>query len=264
MHGLGRPFASLRPITDDYTKPLGAVPKPVPSLIGLDIDGDIHVIATGSGRELQVYGAKQNQRVVVAGHDVLVATATLRGDGCTYTLQARDPSTNNTLWSRTGFNAHTSSGPACDQHNDPQGAAGVLVATDANGRDVLLSVSTGEVVYRAPARAHIVATDGNVAVVRSADGNTLHTVSAKSGAALWSRAAGTAALVGIGPDGVMIADPGNNRLVVTTTTTGAVLVNVASGATILGVGERALIVNIGRSFGPIAVPTAAPDRKSVV
>lgn len=256
-HGLGKPLATLQPITDDYAKPLGAVPVDVPSLIGLNLDGDIHVVSTAHGHELHVYKAKPTQRVVVAGHDVLVATSTVHGDGCTYTLSARDPATNNTLWSRSGYNAHTSTGLGCDQRNDPKGAGGVVLATDPNGRDVLLSMGTGQVVYRAPADAHIVATDGNVAVVRSADGKTLTTVNANSGASLWSRAAAPAALVGIGPDGVMIVDPGNNRLVVTTPQTGVVLVNVESGATILGLGERALIVNIGRSFGPILVRTAA-------
>jgi PQQ-like domain len=256
-HGLGKPLATLQPITDDYTKPLGAVPVDVPSLIGLNLDGDIHVVSTARGRELRVYPARPTQRVVVAGHDVLVATATVHGDGCTYTLSARDPATNDTLWSRSGYNAHTSTGLGCDQRNDPKGAAGVILATDLSGRDVLLSVGTGQVGYRAPTNAHIIATDGNVAVVRSADGKTLTTVSAKSGASLWSRAAVPAALVGIGPDGVMIADPGNSRLVVATPQSGAVLVNVESGATILGVGQRALIVNIGRSFGPILVGTAA-------
>jgi outer membrane protein assembly factor BamB len=256
-HGLGRPLATLQPITGDYTKSLGAVPVDVPSLIGLNLDGDIHVVSTAHGHELRVYPAKPTQRVVVAGHDVLVATSIIHGDGCTYTLSARDPATNNTLWIRSGYNAHTSTALGCDQRNDPKGAGGVFLATDMNGRDVLLSVGTGQVVYRAPPDAHFVATDGNVAVVRSADGKTLTTVSASSGAPLWSRAAAAAALVGIGPDGVMIVDPGNSRLVVTAPRTGAVLVNVESGATILGVGQRALIVNIGRSFGPILVRTSA-------
>jgi hypothetical protein len=34
-----------------------------------------------------------------------------------------------------------------------------------------------------------------------------------------------------------------------------VLINAQSGATILGVGPRAVILNVGRSFGPILVPT---------
>jgi outer membrane protein assembly factor BamB len=255
MHGLGKPFASLRPITDDYTKSLGAIPVDVPALIGLNLDGDIHVISTSRGNEVHVYRANQDQRVVVAGRNVLVTTSTLRAGGCTYTIEAHDAATNATLWSRTGYNPRTSSGLACDQRNDPLGGGGVFLATDPTGRDALVSIPTGKVVYRAPSGAHVITTDGNIAVVRLADKKTLLIVSAHSGAGLWRRVASQDALVGIGPDGVMIADPPNNRLVITTPTTGGVLINAQSGATILGVGPRAVILNVGRSFGPILVPT---------
>jgi outer membrane protein assembly factor BamB len=254
MRGIGKPFATLQRIDSSYSRPLRGVPSPAPPLVGLNLDGDIHVISTAGGRQVRVYPAKRTQRVVLAEHTVIVATATLKGDACTYTLEGRDPDTNATLWRRSGYNARTTSGLGCDPRADPQGAGGVLLATDTNGRDVMLSVGTGNVVYRAPDGARIVATDGSVVVVRSADGKRLTVVSANSGATLWSRAAAPSALVGIGPGGLMIADPGTNRLVVTSTDSGAVRVDVQSGATILGVGTHELIVNIGRSFGPVLLP----------
>jgi hypothetical protein len=36
-----------------------------------------------------------------------------------------------------------------------------------------------------------------------------------------------------------------------------VLLNVKSGATVLGVGMNYLIVHIGRTFGPLLLPTVA-------
>src|SRR5262249_52427602 len=113
--------------------------------------------------ELRVYPANQNQRVVVVGRDVLVATTALRGSSCTYTLQARDPATNDTLWTRTGFNANTVSDLGCDQRSDPKGAGAVVLATDTPGGDVRVSGRPGTVRCRARAGRHVIAPEGTTA-----------------------------------------------------------------------------------------------------
>ncbi|HEU0240511.1 MAG TPA: PQQ-binding-like beta-propeller repeat protein [Micromonosporaceae bacterium] len=251
MRGLGGPFATLQPIAADYAKSLGAVPSAVPTFVGLNLGGDVHVISTARKREVRVYPAGKDQRVVVAGNEVIVATSAPHAGTCTYTIQGRDAATNATRWTRTGFNPHTTSGLACDQRNDPKGAGGALLATDTSGRDVLLNVGTGALMYRAPAGAHIVATDGAVALARLADGKTLQAADAESGAPLWQRPVTKDALVGVGSGVVMIADPVNGRMVAVKPESGAVMLNVASGATVLGVGANYLVVNIGRTFGPL-------------
>src|SRR5262245_47486773 len=75
MRGLGGPLATLRPIAADYAKSLGAVPTSVPRFIGLNLGGDVHLISTTGGHELRVYSARKDQRVVVAGDEIIVATS---------------------------------------------------------------------------------------------------------------------------------------------------------------------------------------------
>jgi hypothetical protein len=82
-------------------------------------------------------------------------------------------------------------------------------------------------------------------------------VSATSGATLWHQAATRDALVGVAPDVVMIADPVGGTIVAKSPDTGRVLLSVKSGATVLGVGMNYLIVHIGRTFGPLLLPTVA-------
>ena len=53
---------------------------------------------------------------------------------------------------------------------------------------------------------------------------------------------------------VVIADPGNEHLVVASRETGADVLVARSGAMILGFGDHVLVVKNGRSYGLLAVP----------
>jgi len=169
--------------------------------------------------------------------------------------------TGQTVWHDDGFNIHTSTDLGCDQSRDPAGIGRVVLAVDPSGRDALVDIGSGEVLYRAPAGAHVVATDGTFALVRLADDKTLRGVSLGDGGTLWNRPVAHSALVGIGPVGVMIADPGAGRIIITEPDSGREIVNVGSSATILGVGSGLVLVSIGRSYGPlpfVVAPTAKP------
>jgi len=259
-HGLGKPFASLVPVASKYAASLAATPQPAPAVIGLNLDGDLHVIST-TGRELRVLHVKQGQRVVVANGVILTSTASLRSGNCYYVVSGVDAKSGRALWHDDGFNIHTSTDLGCDQSRDPTGAGRVVLATDPSGRDVIVDVGNGDVLYRAPAGAHVVATDGTFVLVRLADDKTLRGVSLGDGGTLWNRTVGHSALIGIGPAGVMIADPGAGRIVVAEPDSGRAIIDVASSATVLGVGSATVLVSIGRSYGPlpfVVAPTAKP------
>jgi len=60
--------------------------------------------------------------------------------------------------------------------------------------------------------------------------------------------------VGVAPGFVVATDPTEmGKLIVYGRQTGATALSVTSGATILGIGPSSLIINIGRTIGPLSV-----------
>jgi outer membrane protein assembly factor BamB len=255
--GAGHALASPGAITDAYTQALAATPAPAPSLIGLPMADAMHVLDTSNGHELRSFPADASKRSVLAGGTVVATSATFVSGTCRMTISGQDPRSGATLWSKTNYDAKTTSGMACDQRRDPVGGGQVVYAVDSAGRDNLLQASTGDVLFTAKSRERIVATDGQIAVVRSADKKSLYGVDLAHGKTLWTRPAADTALVGITPNAVLIADPSTEKLAALDRVTGLAFVDVESGATVLGAGGNQVIINIGRSFGPLGI-SAAP------
>lgn len=254
--GMGHAFAAVGPITSAYEDSFEAMPHPAPPIIGLPMGGEIHVISTVTGHALHVYRPDSATRVAVARHEVIVATSTLRGNSCYYTAQGRDPTTDHVLWSHEGYNLRTSSGLGCDQRHDPVGGGDAVLAIDTAGRDIMLDARTGNVLFRAPAGQHVVATDGRIAMVRTSDKRSLRAINLAGGTPLWTRDADRSALVGVAPGAVLITDPATGRLAMLGRESGHPLLDVATGATVLGIGGGSVVIHIGRSLGPLPVATA--------
>lgn len=266
VHGSGSGLTGLRPglaepaaVASAYAGSLRAVPRPAPPLIGLPMGATVHVFRTGDGRELHSFATTADTRVVVAGREVVAASATARGNQCYYQVRASDPVTGSTRWQHSGIDLRTASGMGCESRHDPYGSGGALLGIDTSGHDVLLSAQTGHELYRAGKGERVVAMDGSLAMIRSADRKTVRAVSLSSGHQLWTQPAAPAATIGVAPGYVMVADPsGNGRLAVFGRSSGVTLASVTSTATVLGIGPSSVLVNIGRSIGPIPVSAAGP------
>jgi hypothetical protein len=257
LRGFDRPFAALVPPASSYTGVLGAAPSPAPAFVGLSASGTVHVVATANGHDLRQLPSGPSARVVVAGGVALVTTSVRQGQGCLATIAARDARTGTPLWQHTGYDPGTTSG-GCEQEHDPTGGGDTVLVTDQSGRETLLNVGNGRIAYQAPGGDHVIATDGGVALVRSADGKLLRVVELDSGRQLYTRPVDPSALVGLSPDLVLVADPAGDRprIVAYERVSGSAHLNLSSSATVLGIGQNTLIINIGRSLGPVTL--AAP------
>jgi hypothetical protein len=255
--GSGHALASPPAITGAYTQSLGATPVVAPALIGLPMAGAMYVIDTSSGHQLHSFPTNASTMSVLAGRTVVATAATFVNGECRMTISGEDPTSGSTLWTKTDYDPKTTSGMACDQRRDPVGGGQIVYAVDSAGHDALLQTSTGNVIFTAKDRERIVATDGQIAVVRSADKKSLYGVDLNRGKTLWTWSAASTAVVGITPNAVLIADPANEKLAALDRVTGTAFVNVESGATVLGAGGSQVIINIGRSFGPLGI-SAAP------
>lgn len=242
------------PVDSGYAQSIRAMPQPAPEFIGLPMGGQIHVISTRTHSALHVFAPDNTQRVVVAAKEVVTSTAELRGNQCYYSESGSDPVTGHVEWEHSGYNLRTSSGLGCDQRHDPTGGGDSLLATDTGGRDVVLAATSGEELFRAAPGEHVIAMDSTIAITRSKDGKTMRAVDLSNGKQLWTQPTDRDASVGLSPDYVLVADPdGAGKLLAYARRSGQPLLNVVSGATVLGIGADTIIVNIGRSLGPLSV-----------
>lgn len=252
-----RPFAALVPPTSSYTGVVDATPTAAPALIGMSAGGTVHVIATADGQDVQRFTTGPASRVVVAAGVAIVTTSVRQGQGCFPTIAARNARTGAPLWQRPGYDPGTTAG-GCEQDHDPTGGGDTVLVTDPSGRQALLDVATGRVAYQALKGDRVIATDGGVALVRSADGKLLRVIELDSGHQLYTLPLDASAQVGLSPGLVLVADPTGNRphIVAYERITGSAHLNLSSSATVLGIGQNLLVINIGRSLGPVTL--AAP------
>ncbi|WP_345637186.1 outer membrane protein assembly factor BamB family protein [Rugosimonospora acidiphila] len=243
LAGANTALSSPRPF-DGTIQP----PQPAPPLLGFPIDSQIQVVASASGRRLHTYEPTKDTRMVVAGNRVVESTAVLRDGSCRYTVQGRDPDGDRQVWQRSGYDLKTSSGVACEQREDPLGGGGLLEAVGPDNREVLLSSTTGAPVYKLAAGDTTVATDGRVALVRTADGKAVRAVSLSGGASLWTRDCDKSIKVDFASGVALFTDAGQGTLVALSSS-GGTLIDVKSGATLLGYAQNGLVIHIGLRVG---------------
>jgi outer membrane protein assembly factor BamB len=254
LTGFQPSLVAVTPVASVYAKSLAAMPVPTPALIGLRMGDQIHVIDTVHGKALHVFTPDKTQRIVVTPDIVLSDTATLRGNSCYYQESGLDPATGRQIWHENGYNLGTSSGLGCDQRHDESGGGDMILGTNTAGRDLVLDASTGHLRYTAPAGEHVVAMDATLAVLSSTDGDEIHAIDLGTGKQLWSQASHRDATVGVMPDYVVSADPTDaGKITAYGRRTGDALLTVVSGSTVLGAGPSSLIINIGRTLGPLPV-----------
>jgi outer membrane protein assembly factor BamB len=223
-------------------------PQPAPPLLGLPIDDQITVYSTSSGHLLSRYASSPTERIELAGTRVLVVTAKPRGEGCAYSVVARDPGSGRRLWQRDGLDLHTATGIGCDQRKDPTGGGGVVAGT-ADGRDGLFDLGTGTAAYRLASGDKLLGTDGTVAVVRAADKKRVRGIRRRDGTTLWTRSIDRHVQVSVAPGLVVFDDPDNGRLTALAMDSGQIRIDAKSYASVLGYANDGVVIHTGRNIG---------------
>lgn len=224
-------------------------PGRAPRLVGALADRRVTVVDTRAGRAVGSLSEGANTRVAMLGDRVLGITARPRENGgCRYAARGWNPS-GAEVWRHSGFDFGTVSGSGCEQRSDPVAAGGVIAAVRPDDRPVLVAVRSGGDRWTGRAGESLLATDGQVAIVRGANGRRLTAISALNGAELWNRTASRQATVAVTGNAVMINDSDAGEIVAVSPTSGAVLQRWKSQATILGVGFTGAVFGNGRTVG---------------
>jgi outer membrane protein assembly factor BamB len=251
LAGANKALSGVHPLSD-----VVAPPRPVPAMLGFPLDDQVEVVSSATGKRLHSYKGTQTARVVLAGDHVLVTTVLYRDGHCRYAVDGRDPDSDKRDWHLDGYDLRTSSGLGCEQRKDPTGGGRYAVAVGPDNRELLLDASSGAVVYKAGNGESIADTDGQFALVRTADVKSVRAVELATGSTAWTRPAGKSVKVGLGPGVVVFTDPGANQLVAVDEHDGHSLLDAKSGATVLGYTSNGLVVNIGRTVGLLTYRSA--------
>lgn len=237
-------------------------PEFMPPLLGFPIDGRVHVLDTATGRVLRNIEPGRQERVVVVGGRVLRVGARA-GDGtCYFTIEARDPATDQQVWRRDGLNLRTADGAGCVQRQDPPGGQNVVVGVGADMREAIIDAYDGRLLWVGTRGEKLLAVDDRSALVRAGDRKSVigHELARQSPS--WTRAVSPDGGAALARYAALVVDEQPNRIVALDPLTGRELANLRSSAKVLAVGPQGMIIGQGREIGYVrfgASAGAPPD-----
>jgi outer membrane protein assembly factor BamB len=243
-------LATTREPADWFARAALGSPGPAPPVIGIPLDGRIHVVDTVDGRKLREVAPPDRQtRIVVAGERLIMAHAEPGEAGCRYRVEALDPRDGSTLWRAEALDIDTAEGAGCEARRDPLGAGNYLVGVRADNHPVLVSMADGRTVWIGVPGERILDTDGQLAVVESADRKTINVVDllAADRPVVWSGDVGPKPRAAVTQAYVFIAGP--ERLVVLGHLGPTVVATVRTKATVVGYGLRGVVLASARRIG---------------
>lgn len=226
-----------------------AGPEPLPSLLGLPVDGKVHIVDTATGRAMQQVQPDNDDRIVVVGGRMLRIEAEARDGTCYFDVAGSDPANGQQVWRRPGVNLRTADGAGCVQRRDPQGGQNVLVGVAGDGREALLDGYDGRLLWVGGEGERVIAVNDRYALVRSGDGATVSGYELTVERPRWSRRVHPKGGAALSPYAAVVVDREPERIVALDPRTGAELVNLRSSAEVLAVGPGGLVIGEGRDIG---------------
>jgi outer membrane protein assembly factor BamB len=225
-----------------------AGPDLMPPVLGFPIDGKVYLVDTATGQVQQELSPERDQRIAVVAGRALRITAKSQDNTCYFSTSAIDPATGQEVWNTVGINLRTTSGSGCTQRDDPAGAQNVVVGVGTDARELVIDAYDGRVLWTGAPGEKLLAVDDTVALVRGADGRSVHSAELR-GAVRWSRPAAPGVTAAAVRYAAIVVDEKPDRLIALDELTGAELVNVRSSAKVLAVGPRGMIIGDGRDLG---------------
>jgi outer membrane protein assembly factor BamB len=248
-------LATTREPADWFAKATAGSPGPVPSVIGVPLDGRIHIVDTVEGRHVREVAPPDRQtRVVVAGERLLQVRAEPGDAGCRFRVEALDHRTGTPLWQVDGLDPDTASGAGCDPRRDPRGAGNLLIGVRSDGHPALVSIADGEVAWVGVPGERVLDTDGQLVIVESADRKTVRVIDLLDAERreVWAGEVGPRPRAAVTSGYVILA--GSEQLVVLSHVGASPLATVKTKASVVGYGLRGLVIASARRIGFLPLP----------
>lgn len=225
-------------------------PGRLPPVIGVPVDGRIHVIDTFEGTWVrEVTPPNRETRVAFSGERLLFSHAVPGDSGCRYRVEAFEYRSHTPVWSVEGLDLDTASGGNCEQRSDPLGAGNHLVGVRGDNHPALLSVGDGRPAWTGVPGERVLATDGELVVVEGADRTTVRVVDLldPERRPVWSGEMGQRPDAAVTRDSVIVTN--GDRIVVLSHLGAALVADIRTKATVVGYGYHGLVVASGRRIG---------------
>ncbi|MBE1486575.1 outer membrane protein assembly factor BamB family protein [Plantactinospora soyae] len=226
-----------------------AGPVEMPPLIGLPVDGRVHIVDTATGRVMQDLKPGQEDRIVVVGGRMLRIEARSADGNCYFTVVARDPATGQEVWRRDGLNLRTADGAGCAQREDPQGGENVFVGVAPDSRETVVDAYDGRLLWVGPKGEKLLAVDDRYTLSRSADKKSIIGSELAIDRPRWTRPVNPEGGGVLTPFAAVLIDRRPDRIVALDPRSGRELANVRSRAEVLAVGPGGMVIGEGRDLG---------------
>jgi hypothetical protein len=241
--------AAPRGLDGNWDEVRAANPQPLPRYVGYVVDHKLQVVDTAEGRRVREENVPNDSRSVVIANRVVRVAGSVVNTGCRIVATGRDAGSGQQTWQRDTYDLRTAGGAGCEPRNDPPGAGTALIATRADQRQVVLSAVDGrELAVAAPGET-VLATDGQVGIVRAGDGKKIRALRLDGGGQAWSREVQSSAKVGVTPYAIFITDAAIERVVALDARSGQVRLDLKTGAEVLGVDPAGVVLGRGRTIG---------------
>jgi outer membrane protein assembly factor BamB len=237
-----------RPLSAPKIDDRAGGPVPVPAVIGFPADGRLHLIDTAGGSVVRVLQPDRTQRVTVVGGRALTVAARAADGTCYFTVTAIDPASGQPVWQREGLNLRTTDGAGCEHRNDPAGGKDVVLGVTPTGREALVDVHDGRSLWRGGREERVIAVDDRYAVIRSPDGRRFDIHDFGRGRTAWRHTTTPKAQAAVTPFAIVVVDESPRRIAALRPATGSALVETRSGARVLAVGSRGMVIGEGRDI----------------
>jgi outer membrane protein assembly factor BamB len=257
--GPSPPLATPRDPAGWFTAAAAGAPGPVPAVIGLPIDGRIHLIDTLAGRHIrELEPPGRHDRLTFSGERVVGTRPGPGGEFCLITVEAFHYASGDSVWRNDAVDLDTTSGAGCEQRRDPLGAGGFLSAVRADGRPALIAASDGSERWVGAAGERVLAIDDRLAAIQGADGRTVRILDlVDENREVWSGQIGLRPEAAITRDLIFLHDRDKGRLVVVSHNGASQLADVKVDADIVGFNHDSIVIARGRTIGLLGLPFSA-------
>jgi hypothetical protein len=258
IHGPDSALVGTRDPASWFDKARGGNPGPLPRVIGLKIDDDVHILDTVAHADLRQVVPDLQTWVSITNQTLLLTSATPDGDGCHYSVRGFNAITGGVDFPSMDVDVGTVDGAGCSQHRDPVGAAGWLVAKDPRTNDpLLIDAANGEVRWTGVPSERVLATDGQLAAILTADRHTVQVIDlqVKPAHSVWSGSFGLDPQAAITNRNILVRDGDQDHLLVLSHDLGAAKTDVKTQSLVVGYGPSGIVLASGRRIGVLAVPS---------
>ena len=238
-----------RPLRTDRVDEQAAGPELMPALLGLPIDGRVHVLDTATGQVVRDLKPGRHDRIAVVGGRVLYVGARAADGTCYFTIRAHDPATDQQVWRRDGLNPRTADGAGCVQRQDPPGSRNVIVGVGADRREVIVDGYDGRQLWSGSPGQRVLAVDDRYALVHAGDRAAIVGYELTRPSARWTEPVGPKGGAALARYAALIVDEQPDRIRALDPRTGRELATLRSSARVLAVGPQGMLIGQGREIG---------------